>query len=88
MSMITGPQQAMLANLARYDRKGAADPIHYETRDGNLKRTLIALRQAGLVETWDDAQDATRMWAALPPLPATVTAAEVRNLMRADREFD
>jgi hypothetical protein len=66
VTRLTASQQRMLAMLERYDRYGAEDPIHFDTRDGRTKRTLRALDRAGLIETWQDVMDGTRTWAALP----------------------
>jgi hypothetical protein len=63
---LTTVQRAMLVLLGRYDRKDTPDPIHLDTYDGNVKRTLKALERAGRVETWQDADDSSRLWAALP----------------------
>lgn len=66
MEHLTDPQRAMLRMLSHYDRRGAADPIHYDTRSTGDKVVLRNLARMGLAQVWHDAEDPARWWAALP----------------------
>lgn len=68
MERLTPRQEEMLAILVqRYDQYGADDPIYFDTWSGHIKRTLRVLEKKGLITCWSDADDPSRLWAAINP---------------------